>query len=106
MAGQAALIAMLAAATLIAAEHRGEVLYGGLPLPGATVTVSRDGQKVVAITDARGAYVFPDLADGVWKIQIEMQCFASIAQDVLVAHDTASPKWELKLLPLDRIKAA
>ncbi len=106
MAGQAALIATLAAATLIAAEHRGEVLYGGLPLPGATVTVSRDGQKVVAITDARGAYVFPDLADGVWKIQIEMQCFASIAQDVLVAHDTASPKWELKLLPLDRIKAA
>jgi len=100
----AALIACLTT-TLIAAEHHGEVQFGGLPVPGATVTASRDSQKFVAISDERGQYSFPDLADGAWKIQIEMLCFATIAEDVMVARDAPGAKWELHLLPLDQIKA-
>jgi hypothetical protein len=99
-------IAGLTAATLMGAEHRGVVEFGGLPLPGATVTVSRDGQKFAAITNEHGAYDFPDLADGTWKIQIEMLCFATIVQDVAVANGAPGVKWDLKLLPLDQIKEA
>jgi outer membrane receptor protein involved in Fe transport len=93
------------AAILNAADYRGVVEYGGLPLPGASVTVSRDSQKSTAITDARGGYSFPDLADGTWRIEIEMLCFAPAAQSVTVSKDAPAAKWELKLLPLDQIKA-
>jgi hypothetical protein len=99
-------IACLAAAALVAAEHRGTVEFGGLPVPGATVTVSRGGQKFATISDEQGMYAFPDLADGTWKIQVEMLCFAPIAQDVAVESGAPGAKWELKLLPLDQIKAA
>ncbi len=99
-------IAGLAALNLMAATYRGEVDFGGLPLPGATVTMSRDGQKLTAVTDARGAYAFPDLTDVPWKIRIEMLCFAPVAADVNVANDTPAGKWEMKLLPLDQIKSA
>lgn len=91
-------------AALIAADHRGEVEFGGLPLPGATVTIARDGQKFAATTDQQGMYAFPDLADGAWKIQIEMQCFATLTQDVTVASGAPIATWELKLLPLDQMK--
>ena len=97
---------LLPSNTLRGAEHRGVVEFNGLPLPGATVSVSRDGQKFAAISNEQGAYVFPDLADGTWKIQIEMLCFATIVQDVAAANGGPVVTWELKLLPLDQIKAA
>jgi outer membrane receptor protein involved in Fe transport len=98
-------IAWLAASALQASEHRGVVEFGGLPVPGATVTLSRDGSKLAAITDSRGAYAFPDIADGAWTIHIEMLCFMPIVQDVTVAKDAPPAKWQLTLLPLDQIKA-
>ena len=96
----------LAASSLaLASEYHGEVTFGGLPLPGATVTASHGDQKLVTITDQQGLYQFPDLADGSWTIEVEMQCFATIKRDVVVAPNTPSATWELKLLPLDQIKA-
>jgi uncharacterized GH25 family protein len=55
---------------LAAAGHHGEVKFGGLPVPGATVTATKGDQRFVAVTDQQGAYSFPDLADGVWTIQV------------------------------------
>jgi hypothetical protein len=81
------------------------VKFGGLPLPGATVTAAQGDKKVTAITDQQGAYTFPDLADGVWTIQVEMQCFASLSKEIAIAPDAPSPEWELKLLALDEMKA-
>ena len=95
-----ALIACLALRSLAAAEYRGQVSFGGLPVPGATVTATQGGKKFVAITDLQGLYSFPDLPPGSVTIEIEMLGFAPV-------KDTApSPaaKYELKLLPLDRIK--
>src|SRR3954453_21313876 len=91
---------------LIASEHHGQVKFGGLPVPGATVTASKGDQKLVAVTDLMGAYTFPELADGVWNFRIEMLCFSPIQQEVAVAPNAPSPAWELKLLPFDEIKAA
>ncbi len=86
-----------------ASEYRGRVTFGGLPLPGATVTVTQGAKKVTAVTDQGGLYTFPDLADGPGKIEIEMLCFSTVTADVTISPATAPGKWELTLLPLDQI---
>ncbi|MGA2144289.1 MAG: carboxypeptidase regulatory-like domain-containing protein [Bryobacteraceae bacterium] len=93
------LLACLVAVAAFATEHHGTVQFGGMPVPGAMVTATKDGKRLVAITDDRGAYSFPDLADGVWTIQVEMLCFETIAREVAIQADAPPPTWELKLLP-------
>jgi trimeric autotransporter adhesin len=87
----------------LASEYRGRVTFGGLPVPGATVTVTQGSQKIVAVSDQQGSYSFADLADGSWKIQVEMQCFSTIEQTVTIAANVPAGSWELNLLSLDQI---
>src|SRR5580692_9990590 len=99
-------IACAAVFALAASPHHGVVTFGGLPVPGATITVTQGDKKLVAVADQQGAYSFPDLAEGIWTIQVEMLCFTTIKQEVGVAPDAPSPVWELKLMPFDEIKAS
>src|ERR1019366_9416953 len=46
------------------------------------------------------------LADGVWNLQVEMLCFTTCKNEVAIAPNARRAEWELKLLPLDEIKAA
>ena len=99
----------LAVAMLAASEHRGVVKFGGLALPGATVTATQGDKKVTAVTDLDGAYAFRDLADGNWNIEVQMQCFETARQEVAVAPNAPEAIWEMKLLPaaeLAKIEAA
>jgi len=89
----------------LATEHHGAVLFGGMPVPGAMVTATKDDKRLVAITDDRGAYSFPDLADGVWTIRVEMLCFETIAREVAIEAGAPPPTWELKLLPPGQLHA-
>ncbi len=82
-------IACLAAFGLAASEHHGQVDFGGLPVPGATVTATQGDKKFVAITDQQGFYSFPDLPDGTWTIEVEMLGFSTIKQDVAIAAECA-----------------
>jgi hypothetical protein len=50
-------LAIGAAAT--ASEYHGQVAFGGLPVPGATVTATQGERKFVAITDQQGIFSFP-----------------------------------------------
>ena len=66
-----------------AADFLGQVLFNGQPVPGATVTATRQstavdaaGEKKVTLSDAQGVYRFPDLAEGMWTVQVEMFGFA------------------------------
>jgi trimeric autotransporter adhesin len=86
-----------------ASDYTGQVTFGGLPLPGATVTVTQSTTKVSAVTDQGGLYTIPNLADGPAKIEIEMQCFSTVHADLTISQATAPGKWELTLLPLDQI---
>ncbi len=43
-----------------ASESRGIVSFAGVPVPGATVTVTQGGKKFVTVTDTQGFYIFPD----------------------------------------------
>jgi hypothetical protein len=88
-----------------ASEYHGQVTFGGLPVPGATITATRGTKKLTAISDQGGIYNFDDLPDGQWKIQIEMQCFATIQADVTIAPNTPAGKWELVLLPIEQLMA-
>jgi hypothetical protein len=82
------------------------VKFAGLPVPGATITATMGDKKLVAVTDPQGQYSFPDMADGVWNLQVEMLCFSTLKMEVAVAPNSPSPEWELKLLPFDEIKAS
>jgi len=86
------------------------VKYGGLPLPGATVTAkpmnAKEGDKTFgAISDLEGHYSFPDLPDEMWTIQVEMPLFATAQQEVTVGAGAAAADWDLKLLPAQEISA-
>ena len=60
----------------------------------------------MAITDVQGLYSFPDLPDGTWKITVDMFGFEPSEKEVAVAPNAPAAMWELKLLPLARIRAA
>src|ERR1700756_3859928 len=84
-------VACLTAPNLAAASaYRGQVTFGGLPVPGATVTATQGDKKSVSITDQQGLFSFSDLTVGTWTIEVEMQGFAAIKQDVLIALDAPS----------------
>jgi hypothetical protein len=100
------LLLLASCGLLSAAEHRGLVKFGGLPVPGATVIATQGEKSVTAVTDPQGAYTFKELADGNWTIKVEMLCFAPMEREVVVAPNAPSPEWELKLLPFDEIKAS
>ena len=98
------LLALLLSSNVAAAsEYRGQVTFGGLPVPGATVTVTQGAKKVTTVSEQGGIYSFPDLADGAWQIEIEMLCFSTIHAEITVSPATPAAKWELTLLPLDQI---
>jgi hypothetical protein len=100
------LLAILAAVALTAAEHKGQVQFGGLPVPGASVTVTQGDKKIAAVTDSKGIYTFKDLPDGNWKLHVDMLCFSPIDSDIIVAPDAPAAVWELKLMPFAEIQAA
>jgi len=94
-----------AISTLAAAEHHGQVKFGGLPVPGATVIASQQDKKLTAVTDADGSYSFPDLPDGDWTIEVQMQGFAPLKQDLKISANSSIPDSELKMLALDEMHA-
>jgi trimeric autotransporter adhesin len=87
----------------VASEYHGQITFGGLPVPGASVTATQGTKKLTAITDQHGIYVFPELADGGWTIEVEKLCFSTVRQDIVIARNTSAAEFELKLLPVDKI---
>src|SRR5437764_15455030 len=98
------LAAWIAVAALAAAEHHGMVKSGGLPVPGASITATQGDKKHVTTTDETGRYSFPDLANGVWTLEIEMLGFEKVSKEVGVAPDAPSPEWTLKLMSLSALR--
>ncbi len=95
--------ALLAAISLTAAEHRGVVKFGTLPVPGATVTAQQGEKKVTAVTDSQGAYVIKDLGEGKATIKVEMRGFTPAEKEVAVDQPA---EFALTMQPLAEITAA
>ena len=73
-----------------AAQQRGSIAgkvldAGGLPLPGANVTVAEQstGYTRTVVTAGTGAYSIPNLEPGVYTVTVEMSGFASLRQSDL-----------------------
>lgn len=96
---------LFASACAWASEYHGQVFVQGVPVPGATVSVSRQGKTFSTITDGQGLYTFPDLADGAWKIEIRMRGFEALNSQVTVAPNEPQGKFELTFLPLEKMLA-
>lgn len=96
----------VAAARIVAAagDHYGQIMFTGLPVPGATVTATQGETTVVAVSDPQGIYKLSGLSDGVWSIRIEMLGFAPLTQDVTISENAPPAMWDLKLLPFEEIK--
>ena len=98
-------MAVLMAGSLAAAEHRGFVKYGGLPLPGATVTASAGAKKIATLSGPEGLYTFQDLAEGAWQFQVEMLCFATQKREIVIGGAATAVEWEMNLLPIAEMRA-
>ncbi len=101
----AALAFVTSSATAMASSYRGRVSFGGVPVPGATVTATQGTKSLMAVSDSQGFYYFADLADGSWKFRVAFFGFAPIEQDVIVAAGTPPVNLELKMLPVDLMLA-
>jgi len=100
------ILASLCASTPAAASaYHGQVTFGGLPVPGATITATQGTKKLTTTSDQGGLYTFDDLPDGPWKIQVEMQLFNPIQADVTIAPNTPAGKFELSVLPSAELMA-
>ncbi len=100
-----ALALACAASIAFASEYHGQVVFGGLPVPGATVTVTSGEKHLSTVTDTQGLYQFPYLADGAWKVHVEMRGFAPRDGDAMISASTPQGMWELDLLPLEALLA-
>jgi len=98
-----AAVAAATAIALTAAEHRGVVKFGTVPIPGASVTAKQGDKTVTALTDAQGAYRLSDVADGAVSVRVEMRGFAPSERE-LPAAEVA--EWALTMLPMAELTAA
>ena len=85
-----------------AAIHTGHVTFGGLALPGATVTATRSDREVATTSQPDGSYRFEDLGDGVWTIRVEMLGFVTATREVTVPP-VDPVVIDLLLLPFEEI---
>ena len=96
---------LLLAGSMFASEHRGVVQFGGLPVPGATVTATQGDKKVTAITDDTGVYTFKDLADGTWTVEVQMLVFDPVKREIAVPANAEQATWDLKAQPISTFPA-
>ena len=99
------ILAPLTAATIArASEFHGTVTYHGLPIPGATVTITQNGKPLATVTDTQGFYSFPKLADGSATLQVQMTGFSPLQQAITVAPNAAMTTLALTQLSLAQIQ--
>ncbi|HUQ95877.1 MAG TPA: TonB-dependent receptor [Bryobacteraceae bacterium] len=99
------LLTALTVATLAASEYRGTVKTGALPVPGATVTASQGDKRVVTTTDDQGIFLFQNLSEGSWTVEVEMFGFARLNRSVTVAPGTPAAEWGLQYLSQEALTA-
>src|SRR5262245_4251033 len=87
-----------------AGEQRGQVIFNGLPVPGATIVATQNDTKIAATSDAEGWYRLTGLSDGPYVLRVEMLGFAPLTRDLNAGDDAHAPQLELAMLPFDEIK--
>ena len=94
---------VLAAQTLWAAEYHGRVRYEGVPVPGATVTLTQGSTELSTVTDSQGLYEFPKIDEGSWKVSIELRGFTPLSGTVNIGATNDQGEWTLEMLDLKQL---
>lgn len=88
-----------------ASDFRGVVTFNGLPVPGASVTLTEGGKKLTAVTDQQGFYSI-SATDGDAALDVQMTGFAPVHKQVKVAADAPLDQSELEMLSPEAMLAA
>ena len=99
----AIVVAGLPASASAAADYYGQVAFGGVPVPGASVTATQGDLQLTTSTDEQGIFRIAEIADGVWIIRVEMRGFANLTREITIGPDAKPTTWELSLLPFEEI---
>ncbi len=94
----------LAFSRAAASEHRGVIQFNEFPVPGAVVSATQGEKKLITTADLQGMYFFPDLTDGIWKIEVGMPGFRPIGREIRIGQESSEPIWRLTMLPLSEIE--
>src|SRR6476620_6105939 len=86
---------------LAGGEHSGQVTFGGLPVPGATVTASAGDKTLTAATDEQGMFQLPDASAGVWTLRVDMLGFETLTREITVTTEPQPSAWLLTLKPFE-----
>ena len=97
------IIVLTVVVCLNAAEYHGEVAFGGLPLPGVTITATQGDKTLTTSTDERGQYSFADLPEGKWSLRVRKLGFSPVTRDVDPGDGLPGALIDLKVLPLNDI---
>jgi hypothetical protein len=81
-----------------AAHVTGTVRCAGLPIPGATVTATRGGQKLTTITDDAGRYEL-DLPGGTWNVAVDMVAFTPARRELVAGDAPVNVDYALEVRP-------
>jgi trimeric autotransporter adhesin len=84
----------------------GRVLHSELPVPGATVTASRNQQTVTTTSDENGVFRLANLAAGAWVISVEMRGFATVTRDVTIPPNQQELSVTLAMRPFAEMVGA
>lgn len=87
-------------AVMPAAEQRGIVKFNGLPVPGASVTAVLGDRIAAAVTGPEGTYELTNLAEGEYRVQVEMPGFSVVSVQISVPDSVPVREWVLEMLPL------
>jgi hypothetical protein len=77
-----AMLVSVAQSVAAASDLSGRVLFSGVPVPGATVTLRQSDRTRSTTSDQEGAFRFAGLDDGAWSIRVEMRGFVVVSREV------------------------
>ena len=86
-----------------AAEVAGTVTFNGAPVPGVTVTATRNEARISTTTDVLGTYRLHGLDAGTWTVSTALAGFARASTEVIVPPTGPVPPLTLTLLPFNQV---
>jgi hypothetical protein len=73
------------------ADLTGRVTFGGVGVPGATVTATRGERTLSTLTTDDGTFKIANVDNGSWTLRVEMRGFVPVSREIVVPSDGAPP---------------